>query len=221
MSTAEIKKGTRVAGRYRVLRRLGSGGMATVFLAEDERLGREVALKRLRTAAAEESLRRFEREARIGAGLNHPNLVSIYDTIAEDGDALIVMEYVPGRPLSEEIGGRRLRGRRGLEVLRGLAEALDHAHSAGVVHRDVKPSNVIVRDDGVVKLTDLGIARVEDETQITREGQVVGTLPYMAPERFEGPGRGTPESDLYSLAALAFEMLSGQAPKPADERQRR
>jgi eukaryotic-like serine/threonine-protein kinase len=203
-----------VADRYRLRRRLGSGGTATVYQAEDERLGREVAVKHLRTSAPEESLRRFRREARLGAALNHPNLVSIFDTIATEDDALIVMEYVPGRPLSEEIGDG-LSPDRTLEVLTSLAAALDHAHGAGVVHRDVTPANVLIRDDGFVKLADLGIARAADATQITKEGLVVGTLPYMAPERLEGPGRGVPESDVYSLAALAFQMLSGQRPPAA------
>ena len=215
MTTTEIRKGVTVAGRYRVLRRLGAGGMATVFLAEDERLGRQVALKRLHGSAPEESVRRLDREARLGAALNHPSLVAIFDTFATDEGALIVMEYVPGRSLSEQLRGKPIRARRALEILHPVAEALDHAHAEGVVHRDVKPSNVLVGDDGQVKLADLGIARAIDETQITREGQVVGTLPYMAPERFEGPGRGTPESDVYSLAAVAFELLAGSPPRPA------
>lgn len=201
-----------LAGRYRVRRRLGSGGMATVFLAEDERLGREVAVKRLSTGSADEGLRRFDREAKLGAALNHPNLVSIYDTVADEDGALIVMEYVPGRSLSELADGKAMSAERALPVLRGVAEALDHAHAEGVVHRDVKPGNVLVRDDGVVKLADLGIAKAAGATQITQEGRVVGTLPYMAPERREGPGNGGPESDVYALAALAHELLAGFPP---------
>ena len=213
--TSEIKEGVLLAGRYRVLRRLGAGGMATVFLAEDERLGREVAIKRLHTDAPEASLRRFEQEARLGAGLNHPNLVAIYDTIAAQEGALIVMEYVEGRSLAELAGGKPMKPSRVLPILHCVADALDHAHAQGVVHRDVKPGNVIVGEDGTVKLADLGIARAIGASQITSEGSVVGTLPYMSPERLEGPGAGGPESDVYALAAVAYELLSGRPPSEA------
>ena len=212
--TAEIRAGTPLAGRYRVLRRLGSGGMATVFLAEDERLGREVAVKRLHTDAPEASLRRFEQEARLGAALNHPNLVAVYDTVAAEEGALIVMEYVKGRPLSE-LAGRPMNPSRAVPILRSVADALDHAHAEGVVHRDVKPGNILVGEDGKVKLADLGIARAVGASQITSEGSVVGTLPYMSPERLGGPGAGGPESDTYALAAVAYELLSGRPPSEA------
>ncbi len=215
MTTAEISTGTLLAGRYRVLRRLGTGGMATVFLAEDRRLGRDVAIKRLHTDAPEASLRRFQREARLGAGLNHPNLVAIYDTVPAEEGALIVMEYVEGQPLSELAGGRPLKRSRAIPILRSVADALDHAHAQGVVHRDVKPGNVLVGNDGTVKLADLGIARAIGASQITSEGSVVGTLPYMSPERLAGPGAGGPASDVYALAAVAYELLSGRPPSEA------
>jgi serine/threonine-protein kinase len=212
-ATEEISKGATVAGRYRVLRRLGSGGMATVFLAEDERLGREVALKRLHTDAPKASLRRFRNEARLGAALNHPGFVAVYDTVEADEGALIVMEHVPGSSLAELASGRRMKPDRALPILRAVAEALDHAHAEGVVHRDVKPANVLVGGNGVVKLADLGIARAVGATQITSEGSVVGTLPYMAPERMEGPGAGGPEADVYALAAVGYELLAGKPPR--------
>jgi tetratricopeptide (TPR) repeat protein/predicted Ser/Thr protein kinase len=219
LPTGQIKKGVVLAGRYRVIRKLGSGGMATVFLAEDERLGRRVAVKRLHTDAPEASLERFEREARLGAALNHPNIVAIYDTVVAEEGALIVMEYFEGTSLSELAHGRRMRPERALPILRGVAHALDHAHAEGVVHRDVKPGNVIVGDDGRVKLTDLGIARAVGASQITSEGSVVGTVPYMSPERLAGPGAGGPESDVYALAAVAYELLSGQPPSDASSRE--
>src|SRR5215207_5734108 len=214
MITREIQKGELFADRYRVLRRLGAGGMATVWLAEDERLGREVAIKRLNTDAPEESLTRFRREARIGATLNHPNFVSVFDTIATDEGALIVMEYVPGRSVEELAKDGPMDPEQVVSILRGAAAALDHAHGEGVVHRDIKPANILVREDGTVKLADLGIARAVDATQITAEGNVIGTASYMAPERFEAAGAGGPASDVYALAAVAYELLSGL---PVDE----
>jgi tetratricopeptide (TPR) repeat protein/predicted Ser/Thr protein kinase len=195
--------------RYRVLRRLGTGGSATVWLAEDERLGREVAIKRLKTDAPEESLRRFRREARLGATLNHPNFVSVYDTVAVDDCALIVMEYVPGQSLEGLAKSGPVDPDRAISILRGAAGAIDHAHAAGVVHRDIKPANILLREDGTVKVADLGIARAVDATQITAEGKVIGTAAYMAPERFAAAGTGRPESDIYSLSAVAYELLSG------------
>jgi eukaryotic-like serine/threonine-protein kinase len=213
MITTEIRTGQMFADRYRVIRRLGTGGMATVWLAEDERLGREVAVKRLKTDAPEESLARFRREARLGATLNHPNFVSVFDTIATDEGALIVMEYVPGRSLEEIVARGPMDPKEAVSILRAVAEALDHAHREGVVHRDIKPANILVRDDGTVKLADLGIARAIDATQITAEGKVIGTLPYMAPERMRAAGAGGPPSDVYALAAVAYELLSGAAPE--------
>jgi serine/threonine-protein kinase len=213
MITTEIRTGQMFADRYRVIRRLGTGGMATVWLAEDERLGREVAVKRLKTDAPEESLARFRREARLGATLNHPNFVSVFDTIATDEGALIVMEYVPGRSLEELVARGPMNPDEAISILRGAAAALDHAHREGVVHRDIKPANILVRDDGTVKVADLGIARAIDATQITAEGKVIGTLPYMAPERMRAAGAGGPESDVYALAAVAYELLSGSPPE--------
>jgi eukaryotic-like serine/threonine-protein kinase len=211
MITREIRRGELFADRYRVNRRLGTGGMATVWLAEDERLGRDVAIKRLNTDAPEESLARFRREARLGATLNHPNFVSVFDTIATDEGALIVMEYVPGHSLEELAGRGPMEPEEAVSILRGAAAALDHAHQQGVVHRDVKPANILVREDGTVKVADLGIARAMDATQITAEGKVIGTLPYMAPERMQAAGAGGPASDIYALAAVAYELLSGSA----------
>src|SRR4051794_1438630 len=213
MITREIRRGEVFADRYRVVRRLGAGGMATVWLAEDERLGREVAIKRLKTNAPEESLTRFTREARLGAALNHPNFVSVYDKVAAEDEALIVMEYVPGESLEDLSRQGPMDPARATSILTGAAAALDHAHREGVVHRDVKPANILVREDGVVKLADLGIARAVDATQITAEGKVIGTLPYMAPERMRAAGAGGPESDVYALAAVAYELLSGSPPE--------
>src|SRR5215210_6207614 len=131
------------AGRYRVVRRLGAGGMATVYLAEDERLGRRVAVKRLHADSPEDVAQRFAREARLGASLNHPNLVSVYDTVTDDDGVLIVMELVRGESLADALREGPLETEDALAVVRDVASALDHAHSHGVVHRDVKPANVL------------------------------------------------------------------------------
>ncbi len=199
-----------LGGRYRVIKRLGSGGMgASVLLAEDERLGRLVALKRLPTSSPEDALARFRREARLGASLNHPNVVSIFDSAADADSLLIVMEYVEGKSLKDELQSGPLAPQRAVEVLTQIAAALDYAHAAGVIHRDVKPSNVLIGDDGTAKLADLGIATAVDATSITNTNDIIGTLSYIAPERLEN-AEDDPSADVYSLAAVAFEAISGE-----------
>ena len=192
-----------------MVRVLGSGGMATVFQCEDERLGRQVAVKRLHAHSPDETARRFVREAKLGASLNHPNLVSVFDTVTDDEGVLIVMELVKGETLADAIRRGPLPTKRAVSMLRDVAEGLDHAHAHGVVHRDIKPANVLVREDGVAKLTDLGIATAADHTQITASGIVLGTAAYMAPEQLEG-GEAGPPVDVYALAVIAFEALSGR-----------
>jgi serine/threonine-protein kinase len=203
-------EGRLLAGRYRVLGRLGAGGMAVVVLAEDERLGRKVAVKRLHAESPEDAGRRFEREAKLGASLNHPNIVAVYDIVSDEDGVLIVMEYVDGRTLRMDMDRGPMPAARAIELLSGIAAALDHAHEHGVVHRDVKPANVLIaQQDGAVKLTDLGIATAAERTHITGSGIVLGTASYMAPERLDGQAGG-PAVDVYATAALAFEMLSGR-----------
>ena len=207
-------QGSLLDGRYRVLRHLGSGGMASVLLCEDERLGRQVAVKRLHADSPVDVEQRFTREAKLGASLNHPNLVSVFDTATDDEGVLIVMEYVEGEPLSRMLRRGPLRPEEVTSMVRDLGDALDHAHSQGVVHRDVKPGNVLIREDGVTKLADLGIAIASDGdgTKITRSGTVLGTAAYMAPEQLDGRGAGPP-ADVYALAAISFEALSGKRPR--------
>jgi serine/threonine-protein kinase len=183
--------------------------MATVFLAEDERLGRLVAVKRLHGESTEEVAKRFRREARLGAAMNHPNVVAVYDITSDDEGTLIVMEYVEGETLRDEISDGRMEAGRAIAILRGVAAALDYAHENGVVHRDIKPANVLIRNDGQVKLADLGIATAAEQSKITRSGAVLGTAAYMAPERLDGKPGG-PAVDVYALAAVAFEMLGGR-----------
>lgn len=204
-----------LAGRYRTLRVIGTGGMARVFLAEDERLGRQVAVKRLHAHSPEDSARRFQREARLGASLNHPNLVSVYDVETDGESVLIVMEYVEGTTLAGELRTGPLDPDRAVSVLADVAAALDAVHDKGIVHRDVKPANVLIRTDGVAKLADLGIATLAEGTSITASGTVLGTASYMAPEQVRGETAG-PGADVYALAVVAFEAFSGQRAQTGD-----
>jgi tetratricopeptide (TPR) repeat protein/predicted Ser/Thr protein kinase len=213
--TEEIRPGVVLADRFRVHRRIGSGGTATVFLAEDSVLGRNVAIKRLHTEGSKTDVERFRREARLGASLIHPNLVTLFDTLDGPEGQLIVMEYVEGRPLSDLVGETGMDPRRVIEILRPVASALDYAHEHGVVHRDVKPANILIGEDGIVKLVDLGTATAGHVTQITTENQVMGTLAYIAPERLAGDSAGEPAADIYSLAVVAFEALTGRPPRSA------
>ena len=213
--TTEIEAGVVLADRFRVHRRLGAGGMATVFLAEDCVLGREVAIKRLHTEGSEDDVRRFRREARLGASLSHPNLATVFDTQTGPDGVLIVMEYVRGRPLSDLIGPVGMSPKRLLQIIRPVGSALDYAHERGVVHRDVKPANILIAEDGRVKLVDLGTATARHITQITGEHEVAGTLDYIAPERLSADSPGEPAADVYSLAVVAFEALAGCRPRQA------
>ncbi len=201
--------GALLADRYRKLETIGVGGMARVYLAEDELLGRRVAVKVLHADSPDDAAIRFQREAKLGASLNHPNLVSVFDIVTEDESVLIVMEYVDGETLKDAIARGPLPPRRALEIVRDVAAGLDHAHAHGIVHRDVKPANILLRRDGIAKLADLGIATAAERTAITRSDVVLGTASYMAPEQLAG-GRAGPATDVYALAAVAFEALSGR-----------
>jgi len=189
--------------------------MGTVTLAEDKKLGRLVALKRVHATADLHGLTRLRREALVGASLNHPNLVPVYDVLMEDdGDLTIVMQYVAGNTLRDLIRAGPIRpARDALRILEELASGLDVIHAQGIVHRDVKPANVLLGTDGAVKLADLGVAAVGERTQITTAGAVVGTFGYMAPEQLEGR-KSDPAVDIYALSAVAFEMLSGHKARP-------
>jgi hypothetical protein len=197
--------------RYRELSPLGSGGMATVVLAEDLTLRRLVALKRVHTLGSDRGRSRMRREALVGASLSHPNLVSVYDVLAgEGGEQTIVMEYVEGQTLRDALSaGPGLGVPEALRVIAGVSAALDAIHRRGIVHRDVKPANILLGVSGAIKLADLGIATAVDRTRITTDGAVLGTFSYMAPEQIEG-APATTAVDVYALAAVAFEALSGR-----------
>jgi serine/threonine-protein kinase len=208
-----VTPATLFCGRYLVVRRLGSGGTATVFLAEDQTLGRQVAVKRLHGAEVTEvTAERLRREARIMASLHHPNLVTVLDMLMEDDDLFLVMEYVRGGTLGDVLEDAPLEPARMLKLLRPVAAALDHAHWHKVVHRDVKPSNVLVSDRGDVKLGDLGLATAAEITRITPPGSILGTPAYMAPEQAQ-PVPCTPATDVFALATIAFQSLSGTLPR--------
>ena len=209
---------TIAGGRYRVERVLGEGAMAKVLLAQDTELGREVAVKILdEKLAADPSFRaRFAREARVAAGLSHPNVVTVYDVGEDDGSPFIVMELVSGRTLEERL--RRdgaLSANDVLAIARQVCAGLEHAHANGLVHRDLKPGNLIERDDGTVKIADFGIARAVEGTELTEAGTVVGTAAYLAPEQAEA-GTVTPATDLFALGAVLYELLTGHQPWKID-----
>lgn len=200
-----------VMGRFRVGERIGSGGMGTVFRAFDERLQREVAIKEIQTAGAERVLR----EAQAAARLNHPAIVTLYELGERDGHALLVSELVQGKTLDRAAREGAVSDRDVAEIGKDLCDALCHAHERGVIHRDVKPQNAIVRPYGTngrrAKLMDFGIAAVAGAPALTATGEVVGTLAYMAPEQAEGDFAG-PEADVYSLALTLYEAWAGDNP---------
>ncbi|GGB90587.1 Stk1 family PASTA domain-containing Ser/Thr kinase [Knoellia flava] len=214
MSTAPTDDlvGEILDGRYRVLERLADGGMASVYLAVDTRLDREVALKVMRPhLAQDEAFRsRFHREARSAARLSHPGVVAVFDQGEDDGRMFLAMEYVPGQTLREVIQAEgALTPRAALDIMLPVLEALAAAHRAGIIHRDVKPENVILREDGAVKVADFGLARaVTSHTVTSSSGLLLGTVSYLSPEQVER-GIADARSDVYAAGLVLFEMLTG------------
>jgi eukaryotic-like serine/threonine-protein kinase len=204
-------------GRYRIVRKLGAGGMADVYLAEDQELGRRVAIKILngRHANDDQFIERFRREAKNAAALNHPNIVSIYDRGEAEETYYIAMEYLDGRTLKELVVGHGPAPVNvAVEYARQILSALRFAHRHGIVHRDIKPHNVLVDREGRVKVTDFGIARA-GTSQMTEAGSIVGTAQYLSPEQARG-GEVDQRSDLYSLGVVLYELLTGKTPFEGD-----
>lgn len=215
MSTAAI-----INGRYRVEGRLGVGGMSTVLLALDERLERHVAVKLLAEHLADDPtfVSRFRREALAAARLVHPNIVQVFDSGFDDSthQHFIVMEYVPGSSCAEILRDRgHLDVEQAVDIVAQACRGLEYAHRHGVVHRDVKPGNLLVSESGVVKLADFGIARATGQSSITQVGSVLGTAAYLSPEQARGEGAG-PSADLYSLGVVTYQLLSGRLPYEAN-----
>ncbi|HTX31444.1 MAG TPA: protein kinase [Solirubrobacteraceae bacterium] len=209
-----------IAGRYRVERRLGVGGMSTVHLAFDQRLERYVALKLLAEHLADDPtfVSRFRREALAAARLIHPNIVQVFDFGFDEGQHqhFIVMEHVPGQSCAELLRDHgRLEVDEAIEIISQACRGLDYAHRNGVIHRDVKPGNLLVSEAEVVKLADFGIARAAGQSSITQVGSVLGTAAYLAPEQARGEEAG-PQADIYSLGVVTYQLLSGRLPYEAN-----
>jgi eukaryotic-like serine/threonine-protein kinase len=213
----EVAGNTLVDGRYRILRRIGSGGMADVYCAEDSHLGRQVAIKVLhrRFAQDQEFVERFRREAKSAAGLNHPNVVGVFDRGEHEGTYYIAMEFLTGRTLKDIVTAEApLPQERVIDIGTQILEAAGFAHRHGVIHRDFKPHNVIVDELGHAKVTDFGIARA-GASEMTETGSIMGTAQYLSPEQAQGHAV-TATSDIYSIGVMLYEMLAGRLPFEGD-----
>jgi serine/threonine-protein kinase len=205
---------TLAQGRYRVEDVLGRGGMASVYLARDAELDRPVAVKVLAEHLADQPdfRDRFLREARLAAQISHPNVVQVFDVGEEDGAPFIVMECVEGSTLADELKERgRLEAEEVVDLALQICGGLEHAHATGLVHRDIKPQNLLLRPDGTVKIADFGIARAAETTRLTQIGSVLGTAAYLAPEQALGE-EVTASADIYSLGCVLYELLAGRTP---------
>src|SRR3954454_118737 len=209
-----ISRDTLIDGRYRAEKRLGAGGMAEVWCAEDEVLARRVAVKLMggRFAEDPEFRERFRREAQAAAGLTHPNIVAIFDRSEWNGTPYIAMELVDGKTLKELVTERGpLPPDVAISLTEQVLQALGYAHRRGIVHRDIKPQNVIIDRDGQAKVADFGIARAGDTSQMTQTGAIVGTMQYLSPEQAEGRPVDR-RADLYSAGIVLYELLTGRVP---------
>ena len=213
-----IAKGQRINDRYEIEKLIGEGGMANVYLARDTILDRRVAVKVLRgdLAGDEKFVRRFQREALSASSLSHPNIVEIYDVGEDEGNFYIVMEYIEGKTLKQLIKKRGVLSlSETMDIMLQLLDALASAHDSYIIHRDIKPQNIMIKDSGLVKITDFGIAVALNSTELTQTNSVMGSVHYLPPEQASGKG-STIRSDIYSLGILMFEMLTGKVPFNGD-----
>lgn len=213
-----IIKGQKINDRYEIIRSIGEGGMANVYLAHDIILDRDVAVKILRGDLAndEKFVRRFQREAISASSLNHPNIVGMYDVGEDDGKYFIVMEYIKGQTLKSLIKKRgSLTLPEVIDIMLQLTSGIAHAHESYIIHRDIKPQNVLILEDGTVKITDFGIATALGNNEFTQTNSVMGSVHYLPPEQANGTGT-TIKSDIYSLGILMYELLTGKVPFKGD-----
>jgi serine/threonine-protein kinase len=213
-----ITKGQKINDRYEVIRSIGEGGMANVYLGYDTILDRNVAIKVLRGDLSndEKFVRRFQREALSASSLAHPNIVEMYDVGEDDGTYYIVMEYVEGKTLKQLLKKRgTLTLSEAIDIMSQLTDGMAHAHDSYIIHRDLKPQNIMIKDDGQIKITDFGIAMALNSTQLTQTNSVMGSVHYLPPEQASGKGC-TIKSDIYSMGIIFYELLSGSLPFRGD-----
>ena len=213
-----LSKGQRINDRYEIVKSIGEGGMANVYLANDLILDRKVAIKVLRGDLSNDDkfIRRFQREALSVSNLSHPNIVEVYDVGEEDGQHYIVMEYIDGMTLKQLLKKRgSLTVTEVVDIMTQLTDGLSHAHAAYIIHRDIKPQNIMIMANGLIKITDFGIAMALNATQLTQTNSVMGSVHYLPPEQASGKG-ATIKSDIYSLGILMYELLTGTIPFKVD-----
>lgn len=213
-----VTKGQKINDRYEIIRSIGEGGMANVYLGYDTILDRNVAIKVLRgdLSGDEKFVRRFQREALSASSLSHPNIVEMYDVGEDDGLYYIIMEYVEGKTLKQLLKKRgSLTLSEAIDIMLQLTDGIAHAHDSYIIHRDLKPQNIMIEDDGLIKITDFGIAMALNSTQLTQTNSVMGSVHYLPPEQASGKG-STIKSDIYSIGIIFYELLSGSLPFKGD-----
>ena len=213
-----ITKGQKINDRYEIVKSIGEGGMANVYLAVDLILNRKVAIKILRGDLAndEKFIRRFQREALAASSLSHPNIVEMYDVGEDNGNYYIVMEYIEGKTLKQLLKKRgHLTVGEAVDIMLQITDGMVHAHDSYIIHRDLKPQNIMIQEDGQIKITDFGIAMALNSTQLTQTNSVMGSVHYLPPEQASGKG-STIKSDIYSMGILFYELLTGVLPFKGD-----
>ena len=213
-----LSKGQKISDRYTIIKSIGEGGMANVFLAEDSILNRKVAVKVLRgdLSTDEKFIRRFQREALSVSNLSHQNIVEVYDVGEEDGEYYIVMEYLSGKTLKQLLKKREtLTLTEVIDIMSQITDGISHAHSSYIIHRDIKPQNIMIEDNGLIKITDFGIAMALNATQLTQTNSVMGSVHYLPPEQASGKN-STIKSDIYSIGILMYELITGSVPFKGD-----